>query len=176
MICEIDASLARDFFTEFANLTREILSERLLSGSCKIQEFMGDGFLIYFAVDQGDERASVVGAVASAIRMRREFEDLCLNWREIDKRFEQLKLACSIDHGEVLYDSLVPWVLPLRRALTRIVVRAFRLVTLAKGEAVVLVSEDAAIQLGPAGYHLSPRQVGEVRGFGEMTCYEVVPA
>lgn len=166
-----------NFLHAFAGLTQTAL-RNIHTDNCSINNFLGDGFLIFFSEPDPpmDHRVGPSRAVLAALRMRTVFEALihCGDLALTGPEFQNMTLVAGIGHGQVRYGRLTGVVLPyLFTGITTEVTLTFRLAELAEpGQ--IIISESLFRNLGPPSIPTRPL-TRRPRGFPSVTCHEVVP-
>src|SRR5204863_5079948 len=99
------------FFEELGGLTQEAVSdiERRTGEPSRIDSFVGDGFLTFFAESDPSavDRSGPARALIVAKMLRREFRAFCQNrfgrfGESARARLRELRLVAAITHGPVL--------------------------------------------------------------------------
>lgn len=193
----------RRFIFEFSALTYQILSDIVPAEEYHVNNFLGDGFLIFLSerderdlVRRGPERA-----VRAARRMRREFDQLCESplYTHAAPRLPPMRLLSGIAHGEVIYGPFAASAaaVPRSTGMTSNVVLCSRFVKArlhgAESGSHILVCEQtegevravvAALRAGgDAGLQSELHELRQIQfqrrelnmaGLGAVRCFEVV--
>jgi hypothetical protein len=124
------------FFSELGSLTKLAMEgvDRRTREPSRIDSFVGDGFLMFFAESdpQAAERNGPARALVVAKELRKRFRVLCErrfgNFQEPARNLlREIKLVSAITHGEVLYGPFADPALPGNTGMLSTVVSAFRL-------------------------------------------------
>jgi class 3 adenylate cyclase len=167
-----------NFLHAFASLTDSALRNVCPTEDYSINNFFGDGFLVFFS-EPDPHAGDKVGpgrAVAAAVEMRMAFRSLirCGDQALTGPEFQDMALVAGGGYGQVLYGLVTGTVLPypLFTGITTEVTLAFRLAELADPEQII-VSENLFRNLGPPSIPTRPLTV-RPRGFSSVICHEVL--
>jgi hypothetical protein len=133
---------ARRFFWEFSSLTKEVVDwiSQETGEPSRIDSFVGDGFLVFFAESPPDtaDRTGPARVLVAAGHLRSQFRTLCADLFDgfgapSRTAMRDLRLVSAITHGEVMFGPFGEPALPGNTGMLGTVVTAFRLTKLRWG-------------------------------------------
>lgn len=165
------------FMLEFGDQTSGALHELVPreKQEWSINNFLGDGFLIFFSEPDPacPDRVGPERAVMAAFKLVAVFRKFCSSQDPTmtQKGFEKMQLKVGIGHGPVVYAPFTT-TRPYPTGITSEVTLAFRLCAEADGKQ-VFISKSVNEELPPGRFKTEPRQ-GNFKGIGNLEYYEVL--